>query len=87
VQIAYAIGVSEPVSVMVDSLGSGKVSDRKLTDIVRKNFDLTPNGLIKHLRLRRPIYRSTAAYGHFGRNEASFTWERTDKARVLARSI
>jgi len=87
VQIAYAIGVSEPVSVMVDSLGSGKVSDRKLTDIVRKNFDLTPNGLIKHLRLRRPIYRSTAAYGHFGRNEASFTWERTDKARVLARSV
>jgi len=87
VQIAYAIGVSEPVSVMVDSYGSGKVSDKKLTDVVRKNFDLTPNGLIKHLKLRRPIYRSTAAYGHFGRNEASFTWERTDKARLLARSV
>jgi S-adenosylmethionine synthetase len=87
VQLAYAIGVSEPVSVMVDSLGSGKVSDKKLTDIVRKNFDLTPNGLIRHLKLRRPIYRSTAAYGHFGRSEASFTWERTDKARVLARSV
>jgi S-adenosylmethionine synthetase len=87
VQIAYAIGVAEPVSVMVDSNGTGKVSDGRLTDLVRKHFDLTPQGLIAHLKLRRPIYRATAAYGHFGRDEASFTWERTDKARALARGV
>src|SRR6266850_2720070 len=87
VQIAYAIGVPQPVSIMVDSKGTGKVSDEKLTRLVRKHFDLTPHGLIKHLRLRRPIYRATASYGHFGRNEPTFTWERTDKARLLARSV
>ena len=87
VQIAYAIGVPQPVSIMVDSKRTGKVSDRKLTDLVRKHFDLTPLALIRNLRLRRPIYRATAAYGHFGRNEPSFTWERTDKARVLARGV
>jgi S-adenosylmethionine synthetase len=87
VQLAYAIGVSEPVSVMVDSNGTGKVSDKKLTDLVRKHFDLTPKGLIDHLKLRRPIYRAPAAYGHFGRSEAGFTWEKTDKARLLARSV
>jgi len=87
VQIAYAIGIREPVSIMVDSEGTGKVSDDRLTNLVRKHFDLTPAGLIKHLRLRRPIYRATAAYGHFGRREASFTWERTDKARTLARGV
>jgi S-adenosylmethionine synthetase len=87
VQLAYAIGVSEPVSIMVDTNGTGKVSDRKLTDLVRRSFDLTPKGLIRHLRLRRPIYRRTAAYGHFGRSEPSFTWERTDKARLLAKSV
>ena len=87
VQIAYAIGVREPVSIMVDTSGTGKVKDEKLTVLVRKHFDLTPHGLIKHLRLRRPIYRATAAYGHFGRSEPSFTWERTDKARALARSV
>ena len=87
VQIAYAIGVREPVSIMVDSCGTGKVSDEKLTALVRRHFDLTPAGLIKHLKLRRPIYRRTAAYGHFGRAEASFTWERTDKARALARDV
>ena len=79
VQIAYAIGVPQPVSIMVDSKRTGKVSDQKLTDLVRKHFDLTPAGLIKTLRLRRPIFRATAAYGHFGRSEKSFTWERTDK--------
>ena len=84
VQLAYAIGVAEPVSIMVDSNGTGKVSDKKLTDLVRKHFDLTPKGLIRQFRLRRPIYQATAAYGHFGRTEASFTWERTDKARLLA---
>jgi S-adenosylmethionine synthetase len=87
VQIAYAIGVKEPVSIMVDSCGTGKVSDERLTSVVRRNFDLTPGGLIKTLKLRRPIYRATAAYGHFGREEPGFTWERTDKARALARSV
>jgi S-adenosylmethionine synthetase len=87
VQLAYAIGVTEPVSIMVDTNGTGKISDKKLTDLVRKHFDLTPKGLIQHLRLRRPIFRRTAAYGHFGRTEASFTWERTDKARALAKSV
>ena len=87
VQIAYAIGVAEPVSIMVDSNGTGKVSDKKLTDLVRQHFDLTPKGLIDHLKLRRPIYRKTAAYGHFGRSEPSFTWERTDKARALAKGV
>jgi S-adenosylmethionine synthetase len=87
VQIAYAIGIREPVSIMVDSEGTGKVSDERLTNLVRKHFDLTPQGLIRHLKLRRPIYRATAAYGHFGRTEASFTWERTDKARLLARNV
>lgn len=86
VQFAYAIGVPQPVSIMVDSKGTGQISDEKLTRLVRKHFDLTPKGLISHLRLRRPIYRATAAYGHFGRNEPGFTWEKTDKARLLARS-
>ena len=87
VQIAYAIGVAEPVSIMVDTRGTGKVSDRKLTDLVRKHFDLSPLGLIRDLKLRRPIYRLTAAYGHFGRSEPTFTWERTDKARLLAKNV
>jgi S-adenosylmethionine synthetase len=87
VQIAYAIGVPQPVSIMVDTKGTGKVSDQKLTDLVRKHFDLSPLGLIRTLKLRRPIYRLTAAYGHFGRSEPSFTWEKTDKARLLARSV
>jgi S-adenosylmethionine synthetase len=85
VQLAYAIGVAQPVSIMVDAKGTGKVSDEKLTKLVRKHFDLTPAGLIKQLKLRRPIYRATAAYGHFGRNEPGFTWERTDKAKAIAR--
>ncbi len=87
VQIAYAIGVPEPVSIMVDTKGTGKVSDHKLTDLVRRHFDLSPLGLIRDLKLRRPIYRLTAAYGHFGRSEPSFTWEKTDKARLLAKSV
>ena len=81
VQVAYAIGVAEPVSVMVDSFGTGKVSDDKLTALVRKHFDLTPRGIIEALKLRRPIYRKTAAYGHFGRGD--FAWEQTDKAAAL----
>jgi len=83
VQVAYAIGVAEPVSVMVDSFGTGKVSDDRLTALVRKHFDLTPLGIIEALKLRRPIYRKTAAYGHFGRGD--FAWEQTDKAKALAK--
>ena len=85
VQVAYAIGVAEPVSVMEDSFGTGKVSDDKLTALVRKHFDLTPRGIIEALKLRRPIYRRTAAYGHFGRGD--FAWEQTDKAKVLAKGM
>jgi S-adenosylmethionine synthetase len=84
VQLAYAIGVAEPVSVRVDTFGTGKVSETKLTELVRKNFSLTPKGIIESLNLRRPIYRKTAAYGHFGRTEPEFTWEATDKAAALA---
>ena len=84
VQLAYAIGVAEPVSVRVDTFGTGKVSESKLTELVRKNFSLTPKGIIDSLNLRRPIYRKTAAYGHFGRTEPEFTWEATNKAAALA---
>jgi S-adenosylmethionine synthetase len=84
VQLAYAIGVADPVSVRVDTFGTGKVSETKLTELVRKNFSLTPKGIIESLNLRRPIYRQTAAYGHFGRTEPDFTWEATDKAAALA---
>jgi S-adenosylmethionine synthetase len=80
VQLAYAIGVAEPVSVMVDTFGTGVIPDYQITEIVRANFSLTPKGIIDALDLRRPIYLQTAAYGHFGRNEPGFTWERTDKA-------
>jgi S-adenosylmethionine synthetase len=84
VQLAYAIGVAEPVSVLIDTFGTGKIGAAKLTDLVRKNFSLTPRGIIASLNLRRPIYQKTAAYGHFGRSEPEFTWEATDKAAVLA---
>jgi S-adenosylmethionine synthetase len=84
VQLAYAIGVAEPVSVLVETFGTGKVSSKLLTELVRKNFSLTPKGIIDSLNLRRPIYRKTAAYGHFGRTEPEFTWEATDKAAALA---
>ena len=84
VQLAYAIGVAEPVSVLVETFGTGKVSAKTLTELVRKNFSLTPKGIIESLNLRRPIYRKTAAYGHFGRTEPEFTWEATDKAAALA---
>ncbi len=82
-QLAYAIGVAEPVSVLVDTSGTGKVSDEKLATLVKKHFDLTPKGIISHLDLRRPVYRKTAAFGHFGRTGPEFTWERTDKAAAL----
>ncbi|MDR3791830.1 MAG: methionine adenosyltransferase domain-containing protein, partial [Terracidiphilus sp.] len=83
VELAYAIGVADPVSVLVDTFGTGKVSNAKLTELVRKNFQLTPKGIIESLDLRRPIYQKTAAYGHFGRTEPEFTWEATDKAATL----
>ena len=83
VQLAYAIGVPDPVSIHVDAFGTGKVPHDKLVDLIRKNFDMTPKGIIQTLDLRRPIYRKTAAYGHFGRTEPEFTWERTDKAATL----
>jgi S-adenosylmethionine synthetase len=83
VQLAYAIGVAEPVSVMVNSFGTGKIADEKFTNLVRSNFQLTPRGIIDTLRLRRPIYRKTAAFGHFGRNEETFSWEATDKVDAL----
>ncbi len=84
VQLAYAIGVSEPVSVHVDTEGTGTLPDAKITDIVKKFFPLTPRGIIEYLDLRRPIYRKTAAGGHFGRSEPEFTWENTDRANELA---
>jgi S-adenosylmethionine synthetase len=84
VQLAYAIGVAEPVSVNVDTDGTGKIDDARICELIRETFPLTPSGIIKHLDLRRPIYRKTAAGGHFGRNEKEFTWERTDKAKQLA---
>jgi S-adenosylmethionine synthetase len=83
VQLAYAIGVAAPVSVLVDTFGTGKVSEDRLEELVRANFELTPKGIIESLRLRRPIYKKTAAYGHFGRKDPDFTWEATDKAAGL----
>jgi S-adenosylmethionine synthetase len=83
VQLAYAIGVAEPVSVLVDTFGTAKIDEGKIADLVRANFKLTPKGIIESLNLRRPIYRKTAAYGHFGRTDPDFTWEKTDKAAAL----
>jgi S-adenosylmethionine synthetase len=83
VQLAYAIGVAEPVSVSVDTFGTGKIDQNKISQLVRENFQLTPRGIIQSLDLRNPIYKKTASYGHFGRNEPEFTWERTDKAEKL----
>jgi S-adenosylmethionine synthetase len=83
VQVAYAIGVADPVSIMVETSGTGRVPNRVLEQLVRRHFDFTPAGIIKYLNLRRPIYRKTAAYGHFGRSEPDFTWERTDRVKDL----
>jgi S-adenosylmethionine synthetase len=83
VQLAYAIGVAEPVSVMVNSFGTGTIPEEQMTALIRQNFTLTPKGIIQHLNLRRPIYKKTAAFGHFGRNESTFSWEATDKVADL----
>lgn len=87
IQLSYAIGVAHPTSVMVDTFGTGKVSDEKLVEIIRDKFDLRPAGIIKMLDLRRPIYKRTAAYGHFGRNDLDLPWEKTDKAEELAKLV
>jgi S-adenosylmethionine synthetase len=87
IQLSYAIGVAQPTSVMVDTFGTGKLSDEKLVEIVRENFDLRPAGIIKMLDLRRPIYRGTAAYGHFGRTDLALPWEATDKAETLKKYL
>jgi S-adenosylmethionine synthetase len=83
IQISYAIGVAKPTSVMVSTFGTGKISDEKIAQLVSEHFDLRPKGIVKMLNLLRPIYRKTAAYGHFGREEPEFTWEQTDKAAAL----
>ena len=87
VQIAYAIGVAEPVSVMADTFGTGTIPDAQITELIRELFSLTPLGIIETLNLRRPIYRQTAAYGHFGRSEPGFTWELTDKADQIRKQV
>ena len=85
IQVAYAIGIAEPVSVMIDTFGTNKIAEDKIKDLIRAHFPLTPKGIIKHLDLKRPIYKKTAAFGHFGRTEPEFTWERTDLAATLKR--
>ena len=87
VQLSYAIGVAQPTSIMVDTFGTGKLSDERITEIVRENFDFRPAGIIKELTLRRPIYRQTAAYGHFGREDVDLPWERLDKANELKKYL
>ena len=83
IQLSYAIGVAKPTSVMVDTFGTGKLSNSRLIEIVKENFDLRPAGIIRMLDLRRPIYKQTAAYGHFGRTDVDLPWERTDKVEIL----
>lgn len=87
IQLSYAIGVAQPTSVMVDTFGTGRLSDEQLVGIIRDNFDLRPAGIIKMLDLRRPVYRQTAAYGHFGRNDLALSWEKTDKAELLKKYL
>jgi S-adenosylmethionine synthetase len=86
IQVSYAIGVAEPTSISVQTFGSGKIADSRIVELVREHFDLRAGGLVKMLDLLRPIYRQTAAYGHFGRTEAEFSWEKTDKAEALAKA-
>ena len=87
VQVSYAIGVARPTSIMVNTFGTGKISDERITQLVNEHFDLRPRGIIKMLDLLRPIYSKTAAYGHFGREEPEFTWEATDKAALLRDAV
>ena len=85
--MSYAIGVAHPTSIMVDTFGTGKLSNEKLVDLIRENFDLRPAGIIKMLDLRRPIYKQTAAYGHFGRTDLDLPWEKTDKVDILKKYL
>lgn len=87
IQLSYAIGVAQPTSIMVDTFGTGKLSDKKIVEIIRRNFDLRPAGIINMLDLRKPIYRKTAAYGHFGRTDVDFPWERLDKVETLKEQL
>ncbi|MEC8695491.1 MAG: methionine adenosyltransferase domain-containing protein, partial [Pseudomonadota bacterium] len=87
IQVSYAIGVAEPTSISLDTFGTGKISDERIVQLVREHFDLRPRGLIEMLDLKRPIYQTTAAYGHFGRTEDTFSWEKTDKADTLAQAL
>jgi len=87
IQVSYAIGVAEPTSISIDTFGTGKISDDRIAELVREHFDLRPKGLIAMLKLKRPIYRKTAAYGHFGREDKDFTWEKTDKATALKKNV
>jgi S-adenosylmethionine synthetase len=87
IQISYAIGVAEPTSISVNTFGTGKLPDERIAALVREHFDLRPKGLIAMLDLKRPIYRDTAAYGHFGREEPQFTWENTDRAEQLREAL
>ena len=87
IQLSYAIGVAQPTSIMADTFGTGKVSDEKLVEIIRENFDLRPAGIIKMLDLRRPVYKQTAAYGHFGRNDLDLSWEKLDKTEILKKYL
>jgi S-adenosylmethionine synthetase len=86
IQISYAIGVAQPVSVFVNTFGTGKMPNAKILELIKKHFDMRPKAIIDHLDLRRPIYRKTAVFGHFGRNDPDFTWERTDKAALLRKA-
>jgi S-adenosylmethionine synthetase len=87
IQICYAIGVAQPVSVMLNTFGTGKISDEKILELVRKHFDMSPKAIIDHLALKRPIYRKTAVFGHFGREDPDFKWERTDKVEELKNAL
>jgi len=87
IQLSYAIGVAQPTSINVDTFGTGRISNEKLVEIIRENFDLRPAGIIKMLDLRRPIYKQTAAYGHFGRDDLDLPWEKLDKAELLKKYL
>ncbi|MEG0227431.1 MAG: methionine adenosyltransferase domain-containing protein, partial [Lachnospiraceae bacterium] len=87
IQLSYAIGVAQPTSIMVDTFGTGKLTEEQLVNVIRENFDLRPAGIIKMLDLRRPIYKQVAAYGHFGRNDLDLPWEKLDKAEILQKYL
>jgi S-adenosylmethionine synthetase len=87
IQISYAIGVAEPTSISIDTFGTGQIAESRIVELIREHFDLRPKGLIAMLDLKRPIYRKTAAYGHFGREDVDFTWEKTDKADALRAAL